>query len=621
MASTAQYNALYIGTLPDLDTNELDGGIADGVVNYMTANGGRLYGGTSNPLYGGSTRITLRDLGTNDAVNFDHNNPAGDSITYTRNGITYNNELDTAFLVRNVQIVQAISAGTTRTITATVRLMQDTDGRVFILPPRTINADPSEVFVSEYPIVSIKFPTGSSNYDLEFSGVSTNRTGLSSYRDGYVDGTDAGELIDTAYTGDPDGDKVDNNDAWLVGAVGDDDHIRAYDGDDTVYAGEGADIVEGGEGNDLIYGFSQNSDDGANDTLYGDAGNDTLYGEDGNDSLDGGDGRDLLDGGAGTDTLTGGDGFDTFVVTSTDKITDFNSGGGQDFTDADQSNNDFVDLSGYYNAANLAIWNANNPGQTYATPLEWLRADQDDDGVLNDISTANGFSGDFTLTIENGGVAVDGADLTWDNTNVCFAEDTLIQTDRGARVIGGLRVGDLVMTRDNGLQPIRWIGASHVSAAHLAAVPSLRPVRIRAGALGQGLPSADLVVSPQHRVLVRSKIAQKMFGAAEVLVAAKQLMQLDGIDLADDLDSVTYVHMLFDRHEVVISNGAETESLFTGPQALKAVGPAARAEILALFPELVRPEAETPSARVLASGRMGRKLATRHGQNRKPLLS
>ena len=148
----------------------------------------------------------------------------------------------------------------------------------------------------------------------------------------------------------------------------------------------------------------------------------------------------------------------------------------------------------------------------------------------------------------------------------------------------------------------------------------MHPIRIRAGALGEGLPHADLIVSPQHRMLVRSKIALKMFGAMEVLVAAKQLCQIDGIDVAHDLAEVTYVHFLFDAHQIVLANGAESESLFTGPEALKSVGPAAAAEIFAIFPELASDGHAPVAARQLASGRMGRKLAVRHIQNDRPLL-
>ncbi|MGF1973931.1 hypothetical protein, partial [Staphylococcus aureus] len=72
---------------------------------------------------------------------------------------------------------------------------------------------------------------------------------------------------------------------------------------------------------------------------------------------------------------------------------------------------------------------------------------------------------------------------------------------------------------------------------------------------------------------------------------------------------------------VVLSNGAETESLYPGPQAMKSVGAAALEEIFAIFPELG--DADTlavPPARVLATGRQGRKLAQRHHQNNRALV-
>ena len=202
----------------------------------------------------------------------------------------------------------------------------------------------------------------------------------------------------------------------------------------------------------------------------------------------------------------------------------------------------------------------------------------------------------------------------------CFLRGTMIETPQGPVAIEDLRVGAEVLTRDHGPQVLRWIGSVRLHPGLLAAVPQLRPIRIAAGALGKGVPSADLTVSPQHRVLVRSAIAQRMFGAPEVLVAAKQLVLLPGIDIAPDAGEVEYFHMLFDRHEIVISNGAETESLHTGPEALKSVGAAAAAEIFALFPELREDGARVP-ARVLTSGRRGRKLAMRHLQHGRPLLT
>ncbi|WP_156127436.1 Hint domain-containing protein [Paracoccus sanguinis] len=202
------------------------------------------------------------------------------------------------------------------------------------------------------------------------------------------------------------------------------------------------------------------------------------------------------------------------------------------------------------------------------------------------------------------------------STDICFAAGTLVRTPTGEVAVETLKVGDLVMTRDNGAQPVRWIDSTRRA---LRRGSRLAPVRIRAGALGDNLPESDLLVSPQHRMLVRSAIAQRMFGTDEVLVAAKQLLQIDGIDIADDLDEVVYVHFIFDRHEIVYANGAESESLYTGPEALKTLSPQAREEILALFPDLAEDALPEP-ARVLASGRLGRKLAVRHAQNDKPLV-
>ncbi|MTH63653.1 hemolysin [Paracoccus sp. DK608] len=204
---------------------------------------------------------------------------------------------------------------------------------------------------------------------------------------------------------------------------------------------------------------------------------------------------------------------------------------------------------------------------------------------------------------------------------LCFVTGTLIETDRGMIAVQDLKAGDLVVTRDNGLQPIRWIGSVKMGKGALMAQPKLRPIRIKAGALGNDMPTADLLVSPQHRVLVRSKVAMKMFGALEVLVAAKQLLQIDGIDIAHDVAEAEYFHFLFDRHEVVNSNGAATESLFTGPEALKAVDREARQEIFSLFPQLRSDDFVATPARPIPAGRRSRKLAVRHAQRPGALVS
>lgn len=196
----------------------------------------------------------------------------------------------------------------------------------------------------------------------------------------------------------------------------------------------------------------------------------------------------------------------------------------------------------------------------------------------------------------------------------CFATGTLIQTAQGVQRVESLGEGDLVLTRDHGHQPLRWSGGAHVTPEGLEMRPNLRPILIRKGALGSGIPATDLVVSPQHRILVRSRIAHRLFEDAEILVAAKHLTGLPGIDVIVPPDGVTYFHLLFDQHEIVLSNGAWTESLYTGRQALQMVSNAARREILSLFPELE--EGATPApARRLLTGREAQQLAERQLRN------
>lgn len=203
----------------------------------------------------------------------------------------------------------------------------------------------------------------------------------------------------------------------------------------------------------------------------------------------------------------------------------------------------------------------------------------------------------------------------------CFTTGTMIETATGNVSIETMKVGDSVRTLDNGYQKIRWISSKNVTAAELSRNSKLSPIRIKAGALGQGLPERDLLVSRQHRVLIRSKIAQRMFGTNEMLVPVIQLVVHEGIEIAAEIESVTYWHILFDKHEVIFSEGAPTESLFTGPVALKSVSLEARQELEVLFPELMEPGCIAQPARPISEkGRAIRQLVARHMKNNQPLL-
>ena len=203
----------------------------------------------------------------------------------------------------------------------------------------------------------------------------------------------------------------------------------------------------------------------------------------------------------------------------------------------------------------------------------------------------------------------------------CFTTGTLIACDSGYRAIETLERDDLVCTRDNGMRRIRWIGSRTLDAADLDLNPAFRPIRIRAGALGNGLPEADLIVSPQHRVLVQSDLTRKLSGEWQVLVAAKHLTDMDGIDVVRDATTVTYWHMLFDGHELVRSNGAWTESLYAGPEAMKSLDNGAQREILRLFPELAQSDTcRNVPARPFVTGREGRRIARHHARTNASLI-
>lgn len=406
------------------------------------------------------------------------------------------------------------------------------------------------------------------------------------------DSIDGGDGSDTLFG--------NNGDDTILGGAGG-DSIEAGGGNDSVEGGEGADTIDGASGTDTILGGGgadsirgQGNNDsldggdgddtvrggGGSDTVLGGIGADSLFGNAGADSLDGGAGNDTLDGGAAADTLTGGDGFDVFIADGTaDTITDFNFATGGVLADGDSTNNDFVDLSGFY------------------TALNDLRDDVED-GVLDDA----------------GGLVITGAgraDLTSDNTGVvCFTQGTQITTVTGPKAVERLRIGDQVITADRGPQAVRWISRLRLGVRDLIARPHLSPILIRKNAIAPGRPDRDTRVSPQHRMLVPTGAACAAFDRAELLVAAIKLVNGTTIVQERKAPGVTYVHFLCDRHEIVMSNGTWSESFHPGPNGIATLADPPRAELFDLFPQLAFPGANPPAlARDQALGAEARLLA------------
>jgi hypothetical protein len=170
---------------------------------------------------------------------------------------------------------------------------------------------------------------------------------------------------------------------------------------------------------------------------------------------------------------------------------------------------------------------------------------------------------------------------------ICFANGTYIETKNGPRLVQDLVEGDLVLTRDNGYEPLRWIGAARRTKYETAKHENLQPVIIRQDAFGLGYPSRDLVVSQQHRILSTRMKNSLYFGEAESLIAAKHMIDNTSI-LSGGVCDITYYHLLFDAHEIIRSNDTWTESFLPNEYALSTVSEASRREVEVLFPEMAK---------------------------------
>jgi hypothetical protein len=197
------------------------------------------------------------------------------------------------------------------------------------------------------------------------------------------------------------------------------------------------------------------------------------------------------------------------------------------------------------------------------------------DGTFTVVSDGDDEYFNFTYTISDG-VNEDTGFVLVDSIP-CFVAGTLIETELGPRPVERLRPGERVMTQDNGLQPLRWSGQRRVRAEG-----DFAPIYIAPGTFG---PHRAVALSPLHRVLVRDSLAELLFGEAEVLVAARDLVNGRSVRPVPG-GWVDYVHLLFDDHQVVFAEGLASESFLPGPQVKHSFEADMVNEICALFPEI-----------------------------------
>ena len=201
------------------------------------------------------------------------------------------------------------------------------------------------------------------------------------------------------------------------------------------------------------------------------------------------------------------------------------------------------------------------------------------------------------------------------SSGVCFASGTRIATPDGFVPIEHLKVGDKICTMSSGPQPILWIFRREIGSAELRENPGLLPV------IAPG--ETELRVSRQHRILVTGPVANRMFGANEVLVPAKDLVGSGGFELDLNARSLCYYHILLDAHHIINANGIAAESLYLGKEGVNAMRADARRELEIIFPAIGRSESFVPPAlcRSSVSGRKARNLARRHEKNQRDLTT
>ena len=420
--------------------------------------------------------------------------------------------------------------------------------------------------------------TASSGNNIIFggSGVDTITVGIPiGGGNNYIDGGNGANILTSG----------GGNDTIVSGV--DVDTIATGAGDDKILITGGADVIAAGAGTDtLVVDYSAATGavitsvpagafaDGYAGTITG-LGAATYAGIEnfdittgsGNDSITTGDGNDTINTGTGIDYISAGSGSDYIYGNANDVID-----GGEGGTDDDTLN---LFGTGAYTVA--------------YNPLNG------ENGVITFVDGFGAPTG--TLTFTNIEHIVNVAPLpptvvilTPDPALCapivpCFTLGTMISTSTGPRRIETLKNGDLVMTRDNGFRPIVWIGIRELSGALLSEDDALQPISIRRDAFGNDCPDRDTMVSRQHRMLLCGARAELLFGTNEVLVRALHLTSLPGVD-AMVVASVTYVHIMFDRHEIVYADGAWSESFQPGDRTLSGMDADQRQELDAIFPEL-----------------------------------
>lgn len=244
-------------------------------------------------------------------------------------------------------------------------------------------------------------------------------------------------------------------------------------------------------------------------------------------------------------------------------------------------------------------FNAANSGGNY----DWTFVFDSDDPALDALDSGSSLDVTFNVrvfdtswggtgapSVVNGTTVVDTHQVTvtiFGENEVCFTRGTEIETPDGARMIEDIQVGDLVLTRDNGAKPVKWIGYSEISEARRRGNDGLEPILIEKDAIEPGIPARDLAVSPQHRILLTGQVADRLLNSQSHLVGAKHLCDGQRIrPCGERFEVLEYWHMMLDDHDVVLANGCPVETFYFGPMSAEILDSGQIKELSEIFPDL-----------------------------------
>ncbi len=176
-----------------------------------------------------------------------------------------------------------------------------------------------------------------------------------------------------------------------------------------------------------------------------------------------------------------------------------------------------------------------------------------------------------------------------------------VRTPCGARRVENVRPGDLIVTRDNGLQAVRMVWTRTVTASDIAADPALAPIRLKPRAIGPMMPGKDLLLAAEHRVLVPGYRLANIPDTQSCLLPARTIAEMsDKAFLDRSVAEVTFYNIVFDQHHVFCADGLPVESYLPTQKAVEELDEGVGGDIRQLFDRRSEDGPQFPAARYSA---------------------